>query len=102
MDNLYGDLNIKMLFMKIIGKLERIEEKLDETTYLQEKFFKSDFVERVKAAKKIYQTANILNSKVWMISWIVLKHDIQCHRTPEEFRRNLKSYTGKTGFAMYI
>jgi hypothetical protein len=52
MDNLYGDLDIKTLFVKIIGKLERIEEKLDETTYLQEEFFKSDFVERVKAAEK--------------------------------------------------
>ena len=52
MDSLYGDLDIKMLFMKIIGKLERIEEKLDETTYLQEEFFKSDFVGRVKAAEK--------------------------------------------------
>ncbi len=52
MDSLYGDLNIKALFMEIVGKLERIEEKLDETTYLQEEFFKSDFVERVKAAEK--------------------------------------------------
>jgi len=38
--------------MEIVGKLERIEEKLDETTYLQEEFFKSDFVERVKSAEK--------------------------------------------------
>ena len=38
--------------MEIVGKLERIEEKLDETTYLQEEFFKSDFVKRVKAAEK--------------------------------------------------
>ncbi len=52
MDSLYGDMNIKALFMEIIGKLERIEEKLDETTYPQEEFFKSDFVERVKAAEK--------------------------------------------------
>ena len=52
MDSLYGDLNIKAMFMEIVGKLERIEEKLDETTYLQEEFFKSDFVERVKAAEK--------------------------------------------------
>jgi len=52
MDSLYGDPNIKALFMEIVGKLERIEEKLDETTYLQEEFFKSDFVERVKAAEK--------------------------------------------------
>ena len=52
MDSLYGDLNIKAMFMEIVGKLERIEEKLDETTYLQEEFFKSDFVKRVKAAEK--------------------------------------------------
>nr|QNO41339.1 hypothetical protein CJOJDLJA_00006 [Methanosarcinales archaeon ANME-2c ERB4]QNO47250.1 hypothetical protein MIECKFHB_00001 [Methanosarcinales archaeon ANME-2c ERB4]QNO48131.1 hypothetical protein IFEFHKNF_00001 [Methanosarcinales archaeon ANME-2c ERB4] len=52
MDSSYGDLNIKALFMEIVGKLERIEEKLDETTYLQEEFFKSDFVERVKSAEK--------------------------------------------------
>ena len=52
MDSLYGDVNIKAMFMEIVGKLERIEEKLDETTYLQEEFFKSDFVERVKAAEK--------------------------------------------------
>ena len=52
MDSSYRDLNIKALFMEIVGKLERIEEKLDETTYLQEEFFKSDFVERVKAAEK--------------------------------------------------
>lgn len=52
MDNLYGDLDIKTLFVKIIGKLERIEEKLDETTYLQEEFFKPGFVERVKSAEK--------------------------------------------------
>ena len=52
MDSIYGDLNIKAMFMEIVGKLERIEEKLDETTYLQEEFFKSDFVERVKDAEK--------------------------------------------------
>ena len=52
MDSLYGDVNIKAMFMEIVGKLERIEEKLDETTYLQEEFFKSDFVERVKSAEK--------------------------------------------------
>jgi len=52
MDSSYRDLNIKALFMEIVGKLERIEEKLDETTYLQEEFFKSDFVERVKSAEK--------------------------------------------------
>ncbi|RZN40539.1 MAG: hypothetical protein EF813_03195 [Methanosarcinales archaeon] len=52
MDSSYGDLNIKALFMEIVGKLERIEEKLDEATYLQEEFFKSDFVERVKSAEK--------------------------------------------------
>ena len=52
MDSLYGDMNVKALIMEIVGKLERIEEKLDENTYLQEEFFKSDFVERVKAAEK--------------------------------------------------
>jgi len=52
MDSSYGDLNIKALFMEIVGKLERIEEKLDETTYLREEFFRSDFVERVKSAEK--------------------------------------------------
>jgi hypothetical protein len=52
MDSLDGDLNIKEMFMEIVGKLERIEEKLDETTYPQEEFFKLDFVKRVKAAEK--------------------------------------------------
>ena len=51
MDELYSDLDIKTMFVKIIGKLERIEEKLDETTYPHEEFFKSDFIERVIVAE---------------------------------------------------
>lgn len=63
MDNSYGDLNIKALFMEIVGKLERIEEKLDETTYLQEEFFKSDFIERVKSAEKDISDGKYLEFK---------------------------------------
>lgn len=49
---MYGYPDVETMFMKIIGKLERIEEKLDETAYPHEDFFKPDFVERVKTAEK--------------------------------------------------
>jgi hypothetical protein len=52
MENSYKGHDIEMMFTKIIGKLDRIEEKLDETNYPPEETFKSDFVERVKTAEK--------------------------------------------------
>lgn len=39
--------NIETMFVRILSKLERIEEKLDETSYPPEEAFISDFVERV-------------------------------------------------------
>ena len=52
MENSFKGHDIEMMFTKIIGKLERIEEKLDESNYPSEEFFKLDFIERVKTAEK--------------------------------------------------
>ncbi|HIH44548.1 MAG TPA: hypothetical protein HA257_05590 [Candidatus Methanoperedenaceae archaeon] len=52
MENSYKGHDIEMMFTKIIGKLERIEEKLDETSYPPEETLKPDFVERIKTAEK--------------------------------------------------
>ncbi len=52
MENTVKGHDIEMMLTKIIGKLERIEEKLDETHYPPEETLKSDFVERVKTAEK--------------------------------------------------
>ena len=101
-DSLYGDLNIKALFMEIVGKLERIEEKLDETTYLQEEFFKSDFVERVKAAEKDISDGKYLEFESMddFLDSVETWHTMSSHT--RKFRRTLKSYTGKIRFAMHI
>lgn len=52
MENSFKGHDIEMMFTKIMGKLERIEEKLDESSYPPEEAFKSDFIERVKTAEK--------------------------------------------------
>ena len=52
METSYKGHDIEMMFTKIIRKLERIEERLDETTYPPEEDLKTDFVERVKTAEK--------------------------------------------------
>jgi len=52
MENSYKGHDIEMMFTKIIGKLEKIEEKLDETNYPIEETFKLDFIEQVKTAEK--------------------------------------------------
>ena len=44
--------DIEIMLTKIIGKLERIEEKLDESNYPPEETLKPDFIERVKNAEK--------------------------------------------------
>jgi hypothetical protein len=50
MENSFKNRNIETMFSRILGKLERIEEKLDETSYPPEEAFDSDFVERVNTA----------------------------------------------------
>ena len=52
MENSYKSHDIEIMFTKILGKLERIEEKLDESSYPPEETLKSDFIERVKTAEK--------------------------------------------------
>lgn len=52
MENLFKDHDIEMMFTRILGKLERIEEKLDENYYPAEETLKSDFIERVKTAER--------------------------------------------------
>ena len=52
MENSYKGHDIEMMFTRIIGKLDRIEEKLDENNYPAEETLKSDFVGRVKTAEK--------------------------------------------------
>ena len=44
--------DIEIMLTKIMGKLDRIEKKLDESSYPSEETFRSDFVERVKTAEK--------------------------------------------------
>jgi hypothetical protein len=52
MENVFKSHDIEMMFTRIIGKLEIIEEKLDENYYPAEETLRSDFVERVKAAER--------------------------------------------------
>jgi hypothetical protein len=52
MENSFKGHDIEMMFTKIIGKLERIEDKFDESSYPPEETLKSDFIERVKTAEK--------------------------------------------------
>ncbi|MDW7775563.1 MAG: hypothetical protein SCH39_04385 [Methanosarcinales archaeon] len=47
MESSFKNRNIEMMFARILGKLEKIEEKLDETSYPPEEALNSDFVERV-------------------------------------------------------
>jgi len=49
MESSFENRNIEAMFTRILGKLERIEEKLDETSYPPEETFNSDFIERVNA-----------------------------------------------------
>ncbi len=50
MESSFKNRNIEAMFTRIISKLERIEEKLDETSYPPEEALNSDFIERVNAA----------------------------------------------------
>jgi len=50
MESSFENRNIEAMFTRILGKLERIEEKLDETSYPPEETFNSDFIERVNAS----------------------------------------------------
>jgi len=50
MESSFKNRNIETMFARILGKLERIEEKLDENSYPPEEAFNSDFVERVNTA----------------------------------------------------
>ena len=50
MESTFKNRNIETMFARILGKLERIEEKLDETSYPPEEAFYSDFVERVNTS----------------------------------------------------
>lgn len=52
MENSFKGHDIEMMFTRILGKLEIIEEKLDENYYPAEETIKSDFVERVKTAER--------------------------------------------------
>ncbi len=52
MEILFKGQDIEMMFTRIIGKLERIEDKLDENYYPAEETLRSDFVERVKTAER--------------------------------------------------
>jgi len=47
MESSFKNRNIETMFARILGKLEKIEEKLDETSYPPEEALNSDFVERV-------------------------------------------------------
>ena len=61
MENSYKGHDIEIMFTKILGKLERIEEKLDESSYPPEETLKSDFIERVKTAEKEISEGKCLN-----------------------------------------
>ncbi|KAF5422024.1 MAG: hypothetical protein C5S44_05495 [Candidatus Methanocomedens sp.] len=50
MESSFENRNIEAMFTRILGKLERIEEKLDETSYPPEETLNSDFIERVNAS----------------------------------------------------
>ena len=52
MDNSFKGHDIEIMLTKIMGKLDRIENKLDESSYPSEETFRSDFIERVKTAEK--------------------------------------------------
>jgi hypothetical protein len=48
------------MLTKIMGKLDRIEKKLDESSYPSEETFRSEFIERVKIAEKEISKGNCL------------------------------------------
>ncbi len=60
MENSFKDHDIEMMFMKIMGKLDKIEKKLEESSYPSEENFRSDFIERVKTADKEISKGNYL------------------------------------------
>jgi hypothetical protein len=60
MENSFKGHDIEIMLTKIMGKLDRIEKKLDESTYPSEETFRSDFIERVKTAEKEISKGNCL------------------------------------------
>jgi len=50
MESSIKNCNIEAMFTRILSKLERIEEKLDETSYPPEETLNSDYTERVNDA----------------------------------------------------
>ena len=60
MDNSFKGHDIEIMLTKIMGKLDRIEKKLDESSYPSEETFKSDFIERIKTAEKEISKGNCL------------------------------------------
>lgn len=60
MENSFKGHDIEIMLTKIMGKLDRIEKKLDEGSYPPEETFRSDFIERVKNAEKDISKGNCL------------------------------------------
>jgi hypothetical protein len=60
MENSFKGHDIEIMLTKIMGKLDRIEKKLDEGSYPLEETFRSDFIERVKNAEKDISKGNCL------------------------------------------
>jgi hypothetical protein len=60
MENSFKGHEIEIMLTKIMGKLDRIEKKLDESSYPSEETFRSDFIERVKTAEKEISKGNCL------------------------------------------
>jgi hypothetical protein len=63
MENSFKTHDIEMMFIKIMGKLDKIEKQLEESSYPSEETFRLDFVERVKTAQKEMSKGNYLNFK---------------------------------------
>jgi len=68
MENSYKSHDIEIMFTKILGKLERIEEKLDESSYPPKKLLNQILLNESKLLRKRFQKANVLISTAWMIS----------------------------------
>ncbi len=60
MENSFKAHNIEMMFTKIMGKLDIIEKKLEESSYPPEETLSSEFIERVKTAEKEISKGNYL------------------------------------------
>jgi len=60
MENSFKPHDIEMMFIKIMGKLDKIEKKLEESSYPSEETLSSDFIERVKTAEKDISKGNCL------------------------------------------